>query len=84
VTVLDGKEDAPWQPNEPLPANYVWGYAHASRYKAACGPVIEHVVVPDVSGLALFCTGGKAVIGTGGGRQCPKCIELVRDYLSGE
>ena len=74
-----------WQPNQPLPGNYKWGYASRSRARAMARPVTEHVVVDGMSVDSygyMLCTGGWAIVGTGGGRPCQNCVALVRDQLA--
>lgn len=68
-----------WQSNEPLPGAFEWGYARSSRHRANAGPVVCHVIVR--ADVQMFCSGGLGLFGNGGGKPCPKCVALVRDYL---
>ena len=64
---------------------YQRGYAARSRSRAMAGPVVQHLVVSDLSDSGTYgpmlCSGGWGVVGNGAGADCRKCVALAsRDF----
>lgn len=55
------------------PAGYSWGIAKRSRFAAK---PYRHLVCHEQT----VCTGAPALIENSAGRDCPECIDWLREY----